>query len=116
MADKEKFYLGNQNLPTTDTKFEYTPEMVAEIKKCKKNILHFAENHFTIINLDRGKEKINLYYCQKKVLRSLRDNRFVILLSSRQAGKALALDTPNTNLYGVDNHGKNNPRGYCFWN
>jgi len=88
MADKEKFYLGNQNLPTVDTKFEYTPEMVAEIKKCKKNILHFAENHFTIINLDRGKEKIALFPCQKKVLRSLRDNRFVILLSSRQAGKS----------------------------
>jgi len=98
MADKEKFYLGNQNLPTTDTKFEYTPEMVAEIKKCKKNILHFAENHFTIINLDRGKEKIVLFPCQKKVLRSLRDNRFVILLSSRQAGK--------TTLMTI----------YCLWN
>ena len=98
MAGKEKFYLGNQNLPTTDTKFEYTSEMVAEIKKCKKNILHFAENHFTIINLDRGKEKINLYYCQKRVLRSLRDNRFVILLSSRQAGK--------TSMMTI----------YCLWN
>ena len=95
---KEKYYLGNEKLPTADTLHEYTPEMINEIKKCKKNILHFAENHFFIINLDRGKEKITLYPCQKRVLRSLRDNRFVILLSSRQSGKTTQMTI------------------YCLWN
>lgn len=95
---KEKYYLGNEKLPTADTLHEYTPEMINEIKKCKKNILHFAENHFFIINLDRGKEKICLYPCQKRVLRSLRDNRFVILLSSRQSGKTTQMTI------------------YCLWN
>jgi hypothetical protein len=99
MADpKEKFYLGNDKLPTADTLHEYTPDMVNEIKKCKKNILYFAENHFYIINLDRGKERIVLYPCQKRVLRSLRDNRFVILLSSRQSGKTTQMTV------------------YCLWN
>ena len=98
MADKEKYYLGNERLPTLDTKFEYTPEMISEIKKCKKNLLHFAENYFFIINLDRGKEKIKLYSCQKRVLRNLRDNRFVILLSSRQSGKTTQMTI------------------YCLWN
>jgi len=98
MPDKEKYYLGNQNLPTVDTKHEYTPEMINELKKCKKNLLHFAENHFTIINLDRGKEKIKLFSCQKRVLRSLRDERFVILLSSRQSGKTTMMTI------------------YCLWN
>lgn len=98
MTDKEKYYLGNQNLPTVDTKHEYTPEMINELKKCKKNLLHFAENHFTIINLDRGKEKIKLFSCQKRVLRSLRDDRFVILLSSRQSGKTTMMTI------------------YCLWN
>ena len=98
MADKEKYYLGNERLPTTDTKFEYTPEMINELKKCKKNLLHFAENYFFIINLDRGKEKIKLYSCQKRVLRNLRDNRFVILLSSRQSGKTTQMTI------------------YCLWN
>jgi len=87
MEKKEKYYLGNDRLPTSDTKHEYTPAMVNELKKCKRNLLHFAENYFFIINLDRGKEKINLYSCQKKVLRTLRDGRFVILLASRQIGK-----------------------------
>ena len=96
--DKEKYYLGNERLPTTNTKFEYTPEMIHELKKCKKNLLHFAENYFFIINLDRGKEKIKLYSCQKRVLRSLRDNRFIILLSSRQSGKTTQMTI------------------YCLWN
>jgi hypothetical protein len=98
MVKKEKYYLGNDKLPTSDTKHEYTPEMVNELKKCKRNLLHFAENYFFIINLDRGKEKISLYSCQKKVLRTLRDGRFVILLASRQIGK--------TTLMTI----------YCLWN
>lgn len=87
-GDKTKhLYMGNKNLPTDRAEFEWTPTMVASLKKCKKNLLHFAENHFTIVNLDRGKEKISLFPCQKKVLRSLRDNRFNIVLASRQIGK-----------------------------
>jgi len=98
MEKKEKFYLGNERLPTVNTKHEYTAEMISELKKCKKNLLHFAENYFYIINLDRGKEKIKLYSCQKRILRSLRDGRFVILLASRQIGK--------TTLMTI----------YCLWN
>lgn len=81
------FYLGNKNLPSPETKFEWTPAMMADLKKCSKNILHFAENFFYIVNLDRGKEKIKLHTYQKRILRSLRDNRFVCMLSSRQSGK-----------------------------
>jgi hypothetical protein len=80
-------YLGNKHLPTDRAEFEWTPEMVANLKKCKKNLLYFAENHFTIVNLDRGKEKIQLFKCQKTVLRSLRDNRFNVVMASRQVGK-----------------------------
>ena len=81
------FYLGNKNLPRAEMEFEWTPKMMRELKKCKRNILHFAENFFFIVNLDRGKEKIALYKCQKRVLRSLRDNRFICLMASRQIGK-----------------------------
>lgn len=87
-GDKSKhLYLGNKNLPTANAEFEWTKEMVTDLKKCKRNLLYFAENFFTIINLDRGREKIKLFQCQKKVLRSLRDNRFNIVLASRQVGK-----------------------------
>ena len=57
-GDKSKhLYLGNRNLPTANAEFEWTEKMVADLKKCKRNLLYFAENFFTIVNLDRGREK-----------------------------------------------------------
>nr|MBC8416833.1 hypothetical protein [bacterium] len=87
MAEQSEYYLGNKNLPKPETDFEWTPSMISHLKKSKKNIIHFAENFFHIVNLDHGKQKIKLFSAQKRVLRSLRDNRFVSLLASRQVGK-----------------------------
>ena len=84
---EDKYYLGNSNLPSANMEFEWTPKMVRELKKAKQNILYFAENFFYIVNLDKGKMRIPLYASQKRVLRSLRDNRFVACLASRQTGK-----------------------------
>lgn len=81
------FYLGNKNLPTSSAKFEYTPEMIRHLKKASSNLLYFAENFFFIVNLDTGRQTISLHKCQKRALRKMRDNRFVILLASRQCGK-----------------------------
>jgi hypothetical protein len=87
--EKQQFYLGNESLPTPDALFDYSanPEWIEDIEKCKRNILYFAENFFYITNLDEGKIKIKLHLYQKRILRSLRDNRFVCMLSSRQSGK-----------------------------
>ena len=87
MAKDKQNYMNNPNLPTVDSEFNYTPNMVSELKKCDKNILYFAENYFYIISLDEGRQKINLHLCQKRALRKMRDNRFFILLASRQIGK-----------------------------
>ena len=91
MVDKFKnnrdFYLGNKNLPTESAQFEYTPEMVKNLKKAKQNLLYFAENYFYIVNLDTGRQTIKLHRCQKRALRNMRDNRFVVMLASRQCGK-----------------------------
>lgn len=84
---KEKFYLGNTNLPTAQTEYDYTPDMIKEIAKCRKNILHFASNYFYIINVDEGRQKIKLHKFQKRILKALMENRFNILLASRQIGK-----------------------------
>jgi hypothetical protein len=90
MANKKKEqYMGNPNLPTANALFEYTPEMVAEIQKCKNDIIHFASNYFYIIDPDSdvGKVCINLYDFQKRVLKGIFDHRFSCLLSPRQASK-----------------------------
>jgi hypothetical protein len=85
--------MNNPSLPTVEAQFEWTPKMVSELKKCKENILHFAESYFYIINSDEGRQTIKLHSFQKKALRMIRDNRFSLLLFSRQVGKALSLDT-----------------------
>ena len=87
MLKNKQNYLNNPNLPTVDSQYEYTSEMVRDIKKCTINILYFAENFFYIVSLDEGKQTIDLHLCQKRVLRKMRDNRFFILLASRQIGK-----------------------------
>lgn len=86
-SSSKKYYLGNTNLPTDQAKFEYTPEMVTHLKKAKRNLLYFAEQFFYIVNLDTGRQTITLHKCQKRALRNMRDNRFVIMLASRQCGK-----------------------------
>lgn len=86
-SNNRDYYLGNKNLPTSSAKFEYTPEMIRHLKKASSNLLYFAENFFYIVNLDTGRQTISLHKCQKRALRKMRDNRFVILLASRQCGK-----------------------------
>ncbi len=86
-TQSKDLYLGNAHLPAESAEFEWTPKMVSDLKKSRKNILYFAERFFYIVNLDRGRDKISLYKYQKRILRALRDNRFNIVLSSRQSGK-----------------------------
>lgn len=92
--DYSQTYMRNKRLPRADVEFTWTPQMMAEIKKCKKDITYFAENYFHIVTLDEGKQKIKLYPAQKRILKALQKYRFNIINSSRQFGKALALDTP----------------------
>jgi hypothetical protein len=89
--NKNEMYLGNANLPSVDAKFIFTEEMVSEIEKCKDDILYFAENYFYIIEPDLGKILIPLLPYQKRLLKAFKENRFNIVLSSRQSGKTTAL-------------------------
>jgi len=80
--------MGNSNVPFKGAEFEYTPEMISELEKCKKDILYFAENYFYVLNIDEGRQKIKLHPFQKRVLKSILKNRFFVLLASRQVGKS----------------------------
>jgi hypothetical protein len=93
-VDSSYYYRGSKHVPVAGAQYEFTADMISELKKCKEDIIYFAENFFYIVSLDRGKEKIELYEAQKRVLRSFVAERNVIVCSSRQIGKALALDTP----------------------
>jgi hypothetical protein len=86
-AKKKDVYMGNPNLPSKDAKFDYTPEMVEEIQKCKDDMLYFAQNYFYIIDPDKGKVRINLFDFQERIIDGLKTHRFNVILSPRQASK-----------------------------
>ena len=94
MKDNEReYYLGDKKLPIGSIKQEYTPEMIKEMLACAKDIIRFTK-HFYITTLEHGKEKIKLYRPQKRLVKALVKYRFNIILSSRQIGKALDVNTP----------------------
>jgi len=87
MAQKGKYYMGDPNLPSLGAEFEYTPEMIKEITKCKNDVLHFAAKYFYIIDPDKGRSIIDLYKFQKRILKAFTKHRYNILIASRQASK-----------------------------
>ena len=80
-------YLNKSDLPAITSKREYTREQLEEIRKCRDDIHYFAENYFTIVHVDKGKMLVPLYDYQEDLLNKFQDNRFNIVLTSRQAGK-----------------------------
>lgn len=68
--------------------FEYTPEEVEEIRKCKSDILYFA-NHYAQTMTDDGIQQITLRDYQEEILLSFKENRMNILNASRQIGKSV---------------------------
>lgn len=90
-VDPSYYYRGSKHVPVAGAQYEFTADMVEELRRCKEDIIYFAENFFFIVSLDRGKEKIQLYEAQKRVLRSFVADRNVIVCSSRQIGKSTML-------------------------
>lgn len=91
----EQYYLGNKALPTVESQYEWTPEMVAALDRAKDDVHFFAETFFTIINGDRKREHIQLREYQKRMLKTMADCNRVIFNTSRQIGKCL---NPSTSI------------------
>lgn len=90
---EEQYYLGNKALPTAESRYEMTPQMVAALKRSIADVHYFAETFFTIINGDRKREHIKLREYQKRMLSTMVKENRVLFNTSRQIGKCL---TPST--------------------
>jgi len=90
-VDASFYYRGAKNIPVAGAQYSFTADMVLELQRCRADVVYFAENFFFIVTIDKGKQKIKLYEAQRRILRSLADNRFVSLLSARQTGKSTLL-------------------------
>lgn len=83
----EQYYLNNRSLPTADSEYEWTPEMVAALARSREDIHYFAETFFTIINGNRQRECIKLREYQHRTLKTMQDNNRLLMLWGRQSGK-----------------------------
>ena len=68
--------------------FEYTPEELEEIKKCKSDVGYFANKYAQVLT-EYGVEQIILRDYQEEIIRAFGANRFNILMASRQIGKTV---------------------------
>jgi hypothetical protein len=82
------FYDGDPNYKKGNIVFEYTEWEYDEIKKCARDIIHFANTYCQVMT-DEGYMKIKLRPYQERVLRSYQGNRWNIFLAPRQIGKTI---------------------------
>lgn len=82
------FYEGKQFLRKGNIVFEYTDAEIAELAKCANDIVYFAEK-YAVVMTDNGVQKVKLREYQKDLLRDFQNNRFNIVLASRQMGKTV---------------------------
>lgn len=99
------FYEGKQFLRKGNIVFEYTENELAEIVKCANDIIYFAEK-YAVVMTDEGIRKVKLRDYQKTLLRDFQQDRFNIVLASRQMGKTVTASIFNA-WYLTFNYDKN---------
>lgn len=91
---KMPFYEGKQFLRRGNLVFEYTDSEIAELARCAKDIVHFAEK-YAVVMTDDGIKNVDLRDYQKRMLRNLQNERFNVVLASRQIGKTVTASIYN---------------------
>lgn len=93
MAMLSTGYNGNPLIKKARQRQDWTADQIEEYTKCALDPIYFAERYMNIIHVDDGMIPIKLYDYQKEIIDKFRSSRRVAVCTSRQAGKALALDT-----------------------
>lgn len=78
-----------KDVKAPDLVFKYSKEELDEVKKCRNDIEYFAEKYCKIKTEDGKWKSFKLRGYQKKYLKNTTDNRYMVLLSSRQVGKTV---------------------------
>jgi len=80
-------YMDNPKLKKVGVNMQWTEEQMREYVKCSQNQDYFIRNYVKIINLDEGLVKFKMYPYQAEMAETIKDNRFVVIKTCRQAGK-----------------------------
>ena len=93
MAVKEKpvAYNGNRKIKGIGVKIEWTPELIKEFQKCKKDPIYFSKTYMKVVHVDKGLVPLNLYPYQKEMIKSFSENRKSIVVTCRQSGKTTSM-------------------------
>jgi hypothetical protein len=89
---KEIHFKGNVNLKKSNTQLPYSKEHIEEYIKCANDVFYFAENYYKILSLKEGMITPKLRDYQVDMINSYQDNRFSIVLATRQAGKSTSFE------------------------
>ena len=82
------FLDGNPEFRLGNIVFEYAPEEIEELRKCKGDVIYFANNYCNVMT-DDGIQRITLRDYQEDVIRDYQANRFTVFLAPRQIGKTI---------------------------
>lgn len=84
-------YNGNINLKRINVGIEWTPDLIQEYLRCAQDPIYFVEKYMKIVNVDKGLMTIELYPYQHQILNTVKDERYTIVATARQAGKTTAI-------------------------
>ena len=87
-ADYSPFFEGKINTKAPNIVFEYTRDELEELAKCAADVTYFG-NKYCYSMTDEGIRQITLRPYQEDMLSAFQDNRFVVMLASRQIGKTV---------------------------
>lgn len=86
---KNEGYLGNNLVKRSGIEHQYTEEELQEYLKCSENPVYFIETYCQVISLDEGLVPFKLRGYQSKLIEHYNENRFNVVLASRQSGKSI---------------------------
>jgi|TARA_B110000971_G_C20007682_1_gene499991 hypothetical protein len=86
---KNEGYLGNTLIKKAGVEVKYTKKQLGEYVKCSSDPCYFIENYTKIISLDEGLVPFILRGYQDKLINHYNDERFSVVLASRQSGKSI---------------------------
>lgn len=104
IIEKEKYALklkrneilwqsGNHGVRRAGLSFAMTKDEREEYIKCKLSVFYFAQTYCKVKREDGTVGKITLRDYQQNIIKLFNDNRYSILMASRQTGKCISFNT-----------------------
>ena len=87
-STKHPFFANDISIRRGNTSFQYTDAEMDEFKRCKKDIIYFANKYVKVMQ-EHGIDNITLYEYQEDMLRNYQAERYNIVVGSRQIGKTV---------------------------